>query len=276
SSALFSDAASYRFRVRTVSIPTAGPGSRFILGDDEYAITCTFAAPVVPDGHAQSVQQGTGTLPTGEGVSFRVNDEPGGAAREARVFAGLRSDPSFIDIPGYVATAATRRLAFRSKGTNVTDGLNILSIVVELDVAAQLRSAPGTLFAVAVEAVTAGKLPMPLERLGRVVIKNVYLSEYGVDTVNRDLDLRDLYNEEDPFHLAPSYLNAYRARLNANLAFLDSLDGKIDWPLQPDGTHPLTELLLDDYLVVDAAKPFAEGTYLEIDRALLQGRAHAT
>jgi hypothetical protein len=52
--------------------------------------------------------------------------------------------------------------------------------------------------------------------------------------------------------------------------------GKIDWPLEPDGTHPLTELYLGDYLVVDVAKPYAEDSYLEIEQALLQGRTHAT
>ena len=69
---------------------------------------------------------------------------------------------------------------------------------------------------------------------------------------------------------------AYRARLNSNLAVMDGIDGKIDWPLQPDGTHPLTELYLGDYLVVDVAKPYAEDSYLEIEQALLQGRAHST
>lgn len=274
--ALFSDAASYRFRVRPVTIPAGGPGSHFDVGTNEYAITCTFAAPVASDGRGQSVQDGTCTLPNGAAVSFRVNDEQGGHAHGVRVFAGLRIDPNFLDIPWYVKTLATRRIAFQAKGTNATDGLNILSIVVELDVATVLGSASGTLFAVAMETVTAGKLPIRLERFGRVHMKNVYLSELGVDTVNRDLDLRELYNQEDPFQLAPDYLGAYRARLNANLHFLDGLDGKIDWPLQPDGTHPLTELLLGDYLVVDVAKPYAENSYLEIERALLQDRAHAT
>ena len=59
---------------------------------------------------------------------------------------------------------------------------------------------------------------MRLERFGRVFVKNQLLAELGVDTVNRDLDLRELYNQEDPFQLAPDYLGAYRARLNANLA----------------------------------------------------------
>ncbi len=44
--ALFSDAVSYRFRVRPVTIPASVPASRFEVGKEEYDITCTFAAPV--------------------------------------------------------------------------------------------------------------------------------------------------------------------------------------------------------------------------------------
>src|SRR5262249_27807197 len=195
----------------------------------ECAITCTFTAP---DGRRQTAQAGTCALPTGEAVAFRVDDEKGGHAHGARVFAGVRLDPNFIDVPPDAATLATRRIAFEAKGTNATDGWNVLSIVVELEVATVLGRAPGTLFAVAMETVTAGQRPLRLERFGRVEIKNQLLTEHGVDTVNRDIDLRELYNQEDPFHLAPYYLGAYRARLNANLAALDTLDGKIDWPLQ--------------------------------------------
>ena len=82
--------------------------------------------------------------------------------------------------------------------------------------------------------------------------------------VNRDLEIRDLYNMDDAFRLSTAYGNAYRARPNANLAFWDGLDGKADWPVGPDGAHPLTELILADYLVVDVAKPYAEkGSFLE-------------
>ena len=250
--ALFSDAASYRFRVRPVAIPAGGPGSRFEVGTDEYDITCAFAAPVTDDA-GNSVQEGTCTLPNGAAVSFRVDDEKGAEAPGARVFAGLRMDPLFNDSTGYVETLATRRLAFQANGTNGADGWDILGIVVELDVATMLWRAPGTLFAVAAEVVTAGKFPVRLERFGRAFVKGQMLGEYGADTVNRDLDLRELWNQEDPFELAPNYLGAYRARLNANLAVLDGIDEKIDWPLQPDGSHPLTDLYLGDYQVVDVA-----------------------
>jgi hypothetical protein len=82
---------------------------------------------------------------------------------------------------------------------------------------------------------------------------------------------------EDGFHLAPHYERAYQARLNANLAFWDGLDGKSDWPLADDGTHPLTPLLLADFLVVDVTKPHAEhGSFLEIELAARAGKAHQT
>ena len=87
------------------------------------------------------------------------------------------------------------------------------------------------------------------------------------DPVNRDLEIRDLYNMEDAFELAQAYQGAYRARLNANLAFWDGLDGTTDWPVDERGAHPLTELVLADFLVVDVTKPYAEqGSFLG-DRA---------
>ncbi|MGW4568860.1 tetratricopeptide repeat protein [Streptomyces sp. NPDC004561] len=144
------------------------------------------------------------------------------------------------------------------------------------DVAGLFGPAAGTVFAVAAETVTSGPCPVRLERLGRPEVKNVLMSENGVDTANTIVDLRDLCNAEDPFRPGPHYMDAYRSRLNANLAFFDGLDDKLDWPTDPDGTHPLTELLLADFLVVDVAKPYAEDSYCEIERALLAGRSHTT
>ena len=98
------------------------------------------------------------------------------------------------------------------------------------------------------------------------------LAPKDFDTVNRDLEIRDLYNMEDAFHLGDSYLGAYRARLNANLAFWDGLDSTTDWPLDENGNHPLTDLILADFLVVDVTQPYAEhGSYLEIELAARRG-----
>jgi len=274
--AVFSDGVDYRFRIRPVSITSTDSGPRFDVAADEYAITCTFDAPQSPKGGGPSTQMGTCKLPNGHAVAVRVNDDLGSCGEGVRIFVGLRSDPNFLDEPGYVETLATRRMAFRPTGVNLTEGLNVLSIVVELDVGTVLGSVPGTLLGVAAETVIGGKYPVRIERFGRAEIKNVYLSEIGADGVNRDIDLRDLYNQEDPFQLSEAYLTAYRSRLNANFQLFDSFDGKIDWPLQADGGHPLTELTLADFQVVDVSKPFAEDSYLEIERAALEGREHTT
>ena len=91
------------------------------------------------------------------------------------------------------------------------------------------------------------------------------------DPVNRDLEIRDLYNMEDGFHLGDSYGGAYRARLNANLAFWDGIDGKTDWLPTRTVTTRLTSLVLADFLVVDLTKPYAEhGSFLEIELAALR------
>jgi hypothetical protein len=97
------------------------------------------------------------------------------------------------------------------------------------------------------------------------------------DRVNRDLEIRDLYNMDDAFHPAHVYEGAYRARLNANLAFWDGLDGKVDWPPDEHGAHPLTELVLADYLVLDLTKPYtASGSFLEPELAARRGEPHRT
>jgi hypothetical protein len=262
-------------RLRPVTVASVGPAAAFTLGAEELVFDCTFDAPR-PGGGAASVQQGRCTPPAGEPVAFQVHDQQGGRADGLRVFAGLRSDPFFLDLPALQETVRGGRLAFKETGSNSLAGFNVLSVVVEADCAPLLRDGRGPLFAVVAETVVAGKLPIRLERVGRPEVKNVILAWKDFDPVNRDLELRDLYGLEDAFHLGKDYQGAYRARLNANLAVFDRLDGQTDWPLDGQGAHPLTELLLADHLVVDVSKPYANDSFLEIERAMLQGRAHAT
>ena len=120
---------------------------------------------------------------------------------------------------------------------------------------------------VVAETLTRGTFNVRIERVGRPEVKNMMLAPKEFDPVNRDLEIRDLYNMEDAFHLGDSYAGAYRARLDANLAFWDGLDGKVDWPIDEDGGHPLTELVLADYLVVDVTKPYLEQRLVPRDRA---------
>jgi hypothetical protein len=272
--AFFSDAVDYRFRLRPARIAATRTPASFEVAESEYSFTCTFSPP---HGRAGALaQNGVCTASSGQQVTFEVNDMRGAQADGLRVFAGLRMDPFFGSAEAILETITTQRLAFKPEAHNTLEGYNVLSIVVEADVAALLGTDGGPLFAVAAETARTGPVMTRLERVGRPDIKNTVLFAKNFDQVNRDLEIRDLYNLEDPFHLGPAYLGAYRARLHANLAFFDRLDGRIDWPPTDDGAHPLTELLLADFLVVDVSKPFAEDGYLEIEQAMLRGVPHTT
>ena len=268
-----SDGLVYRFRLRPLT--PAGPPdpAPFSVGSQELVFDCVFSDPAAATGTAG--QEGTCTTPAGETVSFRVNDERGGSGHGVRVFAGPRWDPFIMDAPAALKTIAAGKLAFTDPGTIFLDGKNVLSLVVEVDCARLLGGAE--LVGVVAETLTRGTLAVRLERVGRPEVKNLLLAPKQFDQVNRDLEIRDLYNMEDAFQLAPAYQGAYRARLNANLAFWDGLDGNQDWPVDEGGAHPLTELLLADFLVVDVTKPYAEqGSFLEIELAARGERGHQT
>jgi hypothetical protein len=275
-SSFFSDSIVCRFRVRPVSIAGVGPAAAFAPGQKEFTFDVTFAAASSLKGGDPQVQEAACRTPTGEVVSFLVNDDKGMTAKGLRVYAGCRSDPFFIDVDALRELFKTGRLAFKNPGTHSLAGTNVLSIVVEFDCAMLLASGRGPLFAIVGETITSGKLPIRLERFGRPEVKNVLLGPRSHDSVNRTIELRDLYNLEDGFHVGPDYREAYRTRISSNLAFLDSVDGKTDWPLGADGIHPLTDLILADFFVVDVSKPYAEDSFLEIERATLDGRPHSS
>ena len=273
-SALFCDGLIYRFRLRPLTASSREDPVPFAADGDEIVIDCVFSAPGSGADGPEQEQEVTCLLPDGQRVSARVNDERGGQAGGVRVFAGPRWDPFFEDFPAEQKTIATGRLAFTDPGANFMDGKNVLSVVVEFDCAR--LPAGAELFGVVGETLTRGSVNLRIERIGRPV-HDLLLDPRQFDQVNRDLEIRDLYNMDDAFGLSPAYVNAYRARLNANLAFWDGLDGTTDWPAGPDGAHPLIGLILADYLVLDVARPYAErGSFLEIELAARRGQDHRT
>jgi hypothetical protein len=270
---LFSDGLVYRFRMRPLGLEQSAR-TPLVADGDELVIDCVFADPTGGDGQHSREQEGTCTLSTSGSVSFRVGDPDGGSCAGVRAFAGLRWDPFIMDAPAALKTIATRELAFTDPSAIYLDGKNVLSLVVEIDTEV-LGGA--SLLGVVAETLTRGRFNVRIERVGRPEVKNMLLAPKDFDLVNRDLEIRDLYNMEDAFHLEDTYLTAYRARLNANLAFWDGLDGKVDWPPDENGNHPLTDLVLADFLVVDVTKPYIEtGSYLEIELAARCGHSHAT
>ena len=222
----FSDAVVCRFRLRPLEIKQDSRSFKYGPEESELVFRCTFDEPQAGVNGARPVQNGHLVAPSGETVDFRVDDETGAGREGLRVYAGLRSDPFWIDLPSYLESIKTGQLAFKQPAPNWGDNFNILSIVVEVDSEQLLKDTGTPLLAVVGETVVAGKLPIRLERFGRPEIKNVIMFMKWFDQVNRDLEIRDLYNLEDAFHMSKDHSGAYRARLNANLAAIDRLDGK--------------------------------------------------
>ncbi len=248
-----SDGLIYRFRLRPLAAGPSGGPAPFAPGPDELVFDCVFGPHTHPNGPRSFEQEGTCTTPAGQTVAFGVNDPDGGAGHGVRVFAGARWDPFIMDAPAALKTIATGKLCFTDPSSIYLDGKDVLSLVVEVDTA---LLGGATLVGVVAETLTRGVFNVRIERVGRPEVKNMMLAPKQFDTVNRDLEIRDLYNSEDAFGLADGYLGAYRARLNANLAFWDGLDGTADWTVGQDGSHPLTDVVLADYLIVDVTKPY--------------------
>jgi hypothetical protein len=265
SQSFFSDVVTYRFRLRPL---TRSDGS-VTYGKAEHTIDVSFKG--VPDG--TSVQRGTIVTSDGREASIVVGEalEQNGM----RVFAGLVSDPFFMDVEAAIRTDALGKLSFNT-AANTVQLRDVLSITVEVPFAPIVERFNGVtlIAAISENIVTRRGKPIRIERLGRPEIKNVVMANTTRDPRTKGVELRDLYNREDAFALSREYRPLYESRLDANLAFFDSLDGETAWPLGPDGRHPLRDLLMDDFLILDLTHAFAPGNFLEIERALIDNQPH--
>src|SRR5271165_5436939 len=80
-SAAYSDAVIYRLRMRSASI--APDGRAFTVSPDESTFDFTFSG--------SEVQECRCALPSGDVITFTVNDEIGGTGKGVQIFAGQRS-----------------------------------------------------------------------------------------------------------------------------------------------------------------------------------------
>ena len=267
SQSFFSDVVTYRFRLRPLTLS----GGSLVHGTAEHTIDFTFSD--VPEG--SSVQTGRVVTSDGREASFVLGEplEKDGM----RVFAGLVSDPFFMDVEATLRTDISGKLSFDT-AANTVHFRDVLSIVVEVPFGPIVDRFNGaTLIGVISETVVTRRgRPIRIERVGRPEIKNVLMANPTRDPRARGVELRDLYNREDAFAVSNDYRPLYESRLDANLAAFDTLDGNTAWPLGTDGHHPLRDLFMDDFLILDLARPFAPRGFLEIERSLIDKRPHNT
>src|ERR1700747_1839010 len=132
SQSFFSDVVTYRFRLR----PLTASGSSVTPGAAEYTIDITFSD--VAEG--TSVQKGNVVTSDGREEKF-VAVEPFEKDR-LRIFAGLVSDPFFMDVEAAIRTDISGKLSFNT-ATNTVNFRDVLSIVVEVPFASILEGFNG-------------------------------------------------------------------------------------------------------------------------------------
>ena len=158
-----------------------------------------------------------------------------------RVFAGLVSDPFFMDVEAAIRTDMSGKLSFNT-AVNTVHFRDVLSIVVELPFAPIVQQFDGATLVAAISenVVTRRGNPIRLERLGRPEIKNVLMANPTRDPRAKGIELRDLYNREDAFALSPVYRPLYELRLDANLAFFDASGRQDGMAARTRRTSPVT------------------------------------
>ena len=196
----FYDRLDYSFVVRRASVGGTGADAEFAVDDKEFRFSCNFRA------HKDDPQRGTCKGPAGISVPVEVNDQDGNQAQGLRVFAGLRSDPFFLDLANLGQTLALPRITeLENKigadlllgpitgSKNSLHGKDVLSIVIEADIDKLFGSGGGSLFAVVGEVYISGEEPVRVDRQGRSEMTNITLGRMQSDEVNPNLEIRDWY-----------------------------------------------------------------------------------
>lgn len=269
-SAFFSDAVNYIIAMRRVHVAGSGNEARFQAAKEELKFTCKFEPLEASTSGGKPRQRGACTLPGGRTLPLVVGDARGAATPDGafRIFAGLRSDPFFS------GWGHPPRSAIPKAIPNALQDNNVLSIVIELDTTKVLEPRKGSLFGVIAETTPGAAgggftsdVPR-IDRIGRPEVTNLRMF------VDGEIDLRDLWNQEDPFAVDPKRLPLYRDRLLLSLDLWDRRDGKVDWT--EAGRRALVNVLLDDFLLIDVTKPTTDDSHREIEHSTLEGKKYAT
>lgn len=258
----FLEKVSYEFLLRPAVVTGKGLKTGFALGD-EVKITCRFAKG---GEDAPEIARCSGA---GINVSGRLSETLGDRIKDGvQLFAGPRAD-AFFFYSEWATKASKQGRLEEPENDNTMANANVLSIVLELEIA-RLGLDDAILLAIAAQTMTQDKEGEPwrrLDRIGRPEITNVSMVAH-----DGDKELRDSYNQLEPFSTSDGDLVPYRERLRRNIDFFDAIDQVKDW--SPQWADVLAELLVQDYLVVDPSMPCGDSSYFEIESSLLRQMPH--
>ncbi|MGC4026556.1 MAG: DUF4331 family protein [Mesorhizobium sp.] len=268
--AIFSNAVDHSIAIRRVTIAGTGDSAKFQTEDQDLVrLTCRFGVLERSAPDVRPVQRGTCMLPDGSTLTVTVNDEKGATSPDGRfrIFAGLRSDPFYL----------AWNIGTMQKLPNLLLHDNVLSIVIEFDTGHVLDPDNGSLFGVVAETVPIpspgipiGPVPARIDWIGRPEQTNIRLNPIG----KGGLDLRDLWNQQTPFAVAPEVGPLFLQRLKDSFARYDMMDGHVDWT--PVALTANASVFFDDFLLFDPTRPITDASHLEIEKSTINGHAYQT
>ena len=256
----FSDKVNYNFYFRKASLDLT---SKTVTTDaaSERVIVCKFATPEDHSNHSMKCSNSQ----LGENIVLfnKVTKTRG----PLQTYHGLRSDPFFFDSKFATSLGADGVLK-PGKGENIMAQTNILAMVLEFDPNVLLGN-DVSLIAVATQSYTStfSSTFTQFDRLGRPEVTNVTMAAHGSQP-----DLRDMYNNDRPFKVAPARADKYRTRIIKNLAHYDKIDGTTDWTISQKQVY--AELIVEDFLLVDVTMPAATAGYFSIESSLINGQTN--
>ena len=263
----FSDKVQYNIILRPAQIDQSSKSWKFKTGARNY-IKCSVQTPSNTDDHIITCRTDNNIIAQTKFGKVRE----AGSGNGFDLFAGMRSDPFFFN-KDFASKLGQQGIMTSEEDKNVMDAINCLSIAMNIDVNRVFPNLGTSLIAVAAESVTtdssAANGYRPLDRIGRPEITNVTLVAHDGEE-----DLRDEYNAQFAFSSVHESKQKFKNRIFDNLNRYDKADGTIDWRL--DQRDQLASLLVEDFLVVDFAKPCPDQAYLEIEKSMLNRKAYNT
>jgi hypothetical protein len=269
--AIFSNAINHSIVVRRAKVAGIGEATKFETTDPEIRFSCRFEALERGAADRKPVQRGTFTFPDGQTLRFLAGDEKGTSTPDGtfRVYAGMRSDPFIL---AWLIPAGLKKFQ------NLLFNDNVLSIVVEFDTQRVLDPGKGSLFAVIAETVPIprpgaliGHEPVRIDWVGRPEQTNVRLNNSKLPGSD---DIRDLWNQQTPFAIDEKLRPIFLQRMKDSLAEWDMRDGRQDWTASALAVD--ANMFVDDFLLIDVAKPTTDAGHLEIEKSTINGKAYQT
>ena len=264
SQSFFSDVVTYRFRLR----PLTRSGGGITHGTAEHTIDVTFGD--VPEG--TSVQKGDIVTSDGREASFVVGNRWNRmACASSRDWPATRSSwmSRLLSAP-----IISGKLSFNTAATPSSFATSCRS-------SSRCRSLRSSAASTAHfgcrrrgDRCHAPRQADPDRRVGRPEIKNFLLANRHAIR-HKGVELRDLYNREDAFSSPRNTGHSTSRVFDANLAFFDGLDAKLRGRSEqtaPSATRSAHRRLPDPR----SRARIRARKFLEIERALLDNRPHAT